>query len=333
MKTIERNCLLSFCAVLLALYAVGEAQQPGKKYRIGFLTRIERATGAARLEEFRRALRELGYIEGANISIAYRNAEDSAEQVRALAGELIALKVDVIVVAAGLPVLQPVKKMTSTVPIVMAGRGIDPVVAGLVDSLARPGGNITGITNLSRELGGKRLELLKETAPQVRHVGVLYEAANVGSLRELKETLPRAARALGLTLRPAELQTGKDMDSVLAGLRPADRSDGLYVTSSPLMTANLKRAAAFTLKNRVPSIGSSEAYVDEGGLMSYDSDFEDGYRRVAYYVDRILKGARPGDLPIEQPTKFELVINLKAAKRIGLTIPAAVLARADRVIR
>ncbi len=324
---------LALWAVLVALCTTAEGQQPRKLARVGFLTRIERATGAVRLEEFRRALRELGYIEGQNIAIEYRNAEDRPEQVSHLAGELVRLKVDVIVVAAGLPVLQPVKKMTSTIPLIMAGRGIDPVVAGLVESLARPGGNITGITNLSRELGGKRLELLKQAAPNVRQVGVLYEAANAGSLRELKDTLPGPARALGLTLRPAEVLTGKEFDSVLAGIKTGERTDGLYVTSSPLMTANLKRTAAFTSSNRLPSIGSSAAYADEGGLMSYDSDFVDGYRRVAYYVDKILKGAKPGDLPVEQATKFELVINMKTAKQIGLKIPADVTARADRVVR
>ena len=330
---IHKSIYVVLCALLLVPCFPAAAQQLVKTYRIGFLTRIERATGVARLEEFRRALRELGYIEGQNIAIEYRNAEDRAEQVPHLASELVRLKVDVIVVAAGLPVLQPLKQITSTIPIVMAGRGIDPVVAGLVESLARPGGNITGITNLSRELGGKRLELLKQAAPNVRHVGVLYEAANAGSLRELKQTLPGPARALGLTLRPAEAKTGNEFESVLAGIKTGERADGLYVTSSPLISANLKRTAAFTSRNRLPSIGSSEAYVNEGGLMSYDSDFADGYRRVAYYVDKILKGAKPADLPVEQPTKFERVINLKTAKQIGLTMPANVLAQADRVIK
>ena len=202
---------------------------------------------------------------------------------------------------------------TKTIPLVMTGGGIDPIEAGIVESLARPGGNVTGITNLTRELGGKRLELLKEAVPTVVHIAVLHESANPGSLRELKDVLPVAER-------------------IFAALSK-DRPDGLYVTTSPLMTANLKRTVGFALKSRLPSVGSNIQYVEAGGLMSYDADPADSYRRVAWYLDKILKGAKPADLPIEQPTKFELVINLKTATQIGVTIPPNVLARADRVIR
>ena len=327
MKTI-----LLLIAFVFGSIHLSDAQHPTKLPRIGFLTGIDRATGSTRFEEFRRGLRELGYIERENIAIDYRNSEGKSERIPELAAELVRLKVDVIVVAAGLPVLEVVKNATKTIPIVMAGRGIDPVVAGLVESLARPGGNITGFTNLSRELGAKRLELLKAAVPHIERVAVLYESANAGSLRELKEILPGAAGALGLTLRLWEIRETDNFEKTLAALNK-ERPDGLYVTSSPLMTANLKRTVSFASKSRLPSVGSSTGYVNEGGLMSYDGDFADGYRRVATYVDKILKGAKPGDLPVEQPTKFEFVINIRTAKEIGVTIPPQVLARADRVIK
>jgi putative ABC transport system substrate-binding protein len=213
----------------------------------------------------------------------------------------------------------------------MAGRGIDPVVSGLIDSLARPGGNVTGITNLSRELGGKRLELLKEAVPKLARVAVLYESDNPGSLRELKEVLPVAARELRLTVQPRDARDADGFEKVFAALNK-ERPDGLYVTQSPLMNANLKRTVDFGLRSRLPSVGGSE-YVATGGLMSYDANLADSYRLVAWYVDKILKGAKPADLPVQQPTKFELVFNLKTAKQIGVTIPQSLLYRADRVIK
>ena len=202
----------------------------------------------------------------------------------------------------------------------MVGAGPDPVEAGLVESLARPGGNVTGITNLSRELGGKRLELLKEAVPKLARVAVLYDPANPASVLEVKEVLPVAARALGLTVQSWEVRDADDFEKVFAALNK-ERPDGLYVTGGPLMRANQKRIVGFALKSRLPSMYTSRESVDAGGLMSYGADLADSYRRVAYYVDRILKGAKPADLPVEQPTKFELVINLKTAKQIGLTIP------------
>ena len=210
--------------------------------------------------------------------------------------------------------------------------GLDPVEAGLVESLARPGGNITGLTNLTRELGGKRLELLKEAVPKLARVAVLYDPANPASVLEVKEVLPVAARALGLTIQPWEVRAADDFEKVFAALNK-QRPDGLYVPGGPLMDANRKRIAGFALKSRLPSMYSNRESVDAGGLMSYGADLADSYRRVAYYVDKILKGAKPADLPVEQPTKFELVINLKTAKQIGLTIPPEVLARADKVIK
>ena len=209
----------------------------------------------------------------------------------------------------------------------MIGTGSDPVEAGHVESLARPGGNVTGITNLTRELGGKRLELLKEAVPKLARVAVLYDPANPASLHEVKEVLPAAARALGLTVQPWEVRDADDFEKVFAALNK-QRPDGLYVSGGPLMRANRKRIVGFALKSRLPSMYGSREAVDAGGLMYYGADLADSYRRVAYYVDRILKGAKPADLPVEQPTKFELVINLKTAKQIGLTIPPEVLSRA-----
>jgi len=215
----------------------------------------------------------------------------------------------------------------------MTGAGLlDPVAAGLVESLARPGGNVTGITNLARELGGKRLELLKEAVPKVARIAVLYETASPSSVLEVKEVLPVAARALGLTVRYWEVRAADDFERVFATLNK-ERPDGLYVPGSPLMGANRKRIAGFALESRLPSMYSNRQAVDAGGLMSYGADQADSYRRVAYYVDRILKGAKPADLPVEQPTKFEFVINLKTAKQIGLTIPQSMLYRADKVIK
>ena len=221
---------------------------------------------------------------------------------------------------------------TKTIPIVMVGGGSDPVKAGFVESLARPGGNVTGLTLLSRELGGKRLELLKEAVPKVARVAVLYDPAFPGIALDVKEVLPVAARALGLTVRSWEVRAADDFERVFAALSK-QRPDGLYVGGGGLMAANEKRIVGFALKSRLPSVYTIREYVDAGGLMYYGADLADSYRRVAYFVDRILKGTKPADLPVEQPTKFELVINLKTAKQIGLTIPPEVLARANRLIK
>jgi putative ABC transport system substrate-binding protein len=214
----------------------------------------------------------------------------------------------------------------------MTGQGIDPVESGLVESLARPGGNVTGLTNLSGELGGKRLELLKEAVPKVARVAVLYDPVTPGGVRELKEVLPVAARALKLAIQPWEVRTADGFERVFAALNK-QRPDGLYVTVGPLMRGNGKRIADFALKTRLPSIYQSREVLEAGGLMSYGADLTDSDRRVATYVDKILKGAKPADLPVEQPTKFELVINLKTAKQIGVRFPQSVLYRADKVIK
>jgi putative tryptophan/tyrosine transport system substrate-binding protein len=246
--------------------------------------------------------------------------------------ELVRVKVDIILVS-GDRGIRAAKNATKTIPIVMVGRGTDPVEAGLVESLARPGGNVTGLTNLTADLGEKRLELLKEAVPKVARVAVLYDPAIPATAREVKEDLPVAAHALGLTIQPWEIRAADDFDRVFAALSK-QRPDGLYVPGGgQVITANRKRIAGFALKSRLPSMYNNRESVDAGGLMSYGADLAEGYRRVAYYVDRILKGAKPADLPVEQPTKFELVINLKTAKQIGLTIPQSMLYRADKVIK
>jgi ABC-type uncharacterized transport system substrate-binding protein len=317
--------------ILFAVAVIAEAQQPKKVFRIGYLSAADPARESPRAEAIRLALRERGYIEGHNISIEYRYLEEKVDRAPELAAELVHLKVDIILVAAGDTPIRAAKNATKTIPIVMTGGGTDPVEAGLVESLARPGGNVTGLTNLNRELGGKRLELFKEGVPKLARVAVLYDPSLQPSVREVKEVLPVAARDLGLAISSWEIRAVDDFDRVFAALNK-DRPDGLFVTGGVLMLANRKRIAGFALKSRLPSMGYRE-YVDSGGLMSYGADQADSYRRVATYVDRILKGAKPADLPVERPTKFELVFNLKTAKQIGVTIPQALLYRADKVIK
>jgi ABC-type uncharacterized transport system substrate-binding protein len=317
--------------VLLAVAITAEAQQPKKVPRIGYLSTLDPASESFRSEAIRLALRELGYVEGQNIAFEYRTTEGKRDRAAELVAELVRLKVDIIVVP-GTGQARAAKNATKTIPIVMTGLGADPVEEGLIESLARPGGNVTGVTNLGRELGGKRLELLKEAVPKVARVAVLYEPV-AGSVREVKELLPVAARALGLTIQPWEVRAADDFERVFAAISKW-RPDGLYVPAAgPVMTANQKRIVDFASKSRLPSMYSLRLFVDAGGLMHYGADLADSYRRVAYYVDRILKGAKPADLPVEQPTKFEFIINLKAAKQIGLTIPPEVLARASKLIK
>ena len=326
-----RLMISGLCALLLALSYSASAQQPTKVPRIGYLSSADPASESVRSEPLRLALRELGYIDGQNISTEYRYSEGKNDRLPELAAELVRLNVDIIV-TGGVPLIRAAKNATKTIPIIMLGQGSDPVEAGLVDSLARPGGNITGLTNLTGELGGKRLELLKEAVPKVARVAVLYDTASPSNVFELKEVLPVAARALRLTIQPWEVRAAGDLDRVFAALNK-QRPDGLYVPGGSLMFANGKRIVGFALKSRLPSLYGTRAPVDAGGLMYYGADQADSYRRVATYVDKILKGAKPSDLPVEQPTKFEMVINLKTAKQIGLTIPPNVLARADRIIK
>jgi putative ABC transport system substrate-binding protein len=308
------------------------AQQAKKVARIGYLSARDSASESARAEAIRLALRERGYIEGQNIATEYRYAKGNLDRLPALAAELVRLKVDIIVVTGGDPDIRAAKNATKTIPIVMTGGGLDPVKAGVVESLARPGGNVTGMTNLGRDLGGKRLELLKEAAPKVARVAVLYDPALPSSLLQVKELLPVAGRALRLTIQPWEVRAADGFETVFAAMRK-ERPDGLFVTGGPLLNANHKQTVGFALKSRLPAMYGSREAVDAGGLMYYGADIADSYRRVAYFVDRILKGTKPADLPVEQPTKFEFVINLKTAKQIGLTIPPDMLARATRIIR
>ena len=317
-------------AILLVVGAVAKAQQPKRVTRIGYLSSGEPARDT-RAEAIRLALLEWGYIEGQNIATEYRYAEGRSDRLHELAAELVRLKMDIILVGGVIPI-RAAMKATKTIPIVMMGRGIDPVEAGLVDSLARPGGNVTGIINLGGQLGGKRLELLKEAVPKIASVAILYAPINPSSVLAVKEDLPVAARALKLTIQPWEARTANDSDGIFAALSE-QRPDGLYVLGGGLMAANQKRTIGFALKSRLPSIYISREFVEAGGLMSYAADETESYRRVAYYVDRILKGAKPADLPVEQPMKFEFVINLKTAKQIGVMISPEVLARASKLIK
>jgi len=323
---------LALSAMLLAVGFPAAAQQAKKVPRIGYLSASDAARESSRVEAIRLALRELGYIEGQNIAFEYRYAAGKRDRFPELAADLVRLKVDVIVVVGGNRIIPAAKNATKTIPIVMTGAGLDPVEAGFVESLARPGGNVTGLTNLGMELGGKRLELLKEAVAKLARVAVLYDRANPSSVLSVKEGLPVAARALGLTVRSWDVRDAGGFERVFTALNK-DRPDGLYVLGGELMIANEKRTIGFALKSRLPSVYGNKEAVDAGGLMSYGADQAESYRRVAYYVDRILKGAKPADLPVEQPTKFELVINLKTAKQIGLTIPPEVLARANRLIK
>jgi ABC-type uncharacterized transport system substrate-binding protein len=312
--------------------AVVEAQRPKKIHRIGYLSAGNLTSESSRAEAIRLALRELGYIEGQNIAIEYRYAEGKPDRFPALAAELVGLKVDIIVVGGGNRIVPAAKNATKTIPIVMTGPGLDPVEAGFVESLARPGGNVTGLTNLGMELGEKRLELLKEAVPKVARVAVLYDRANPSGVLSVKEVLPVAARALGLTVRSWDVRDAGGFERVFTALNK-DRPDGLYLLGGELMIANEKRTIGFALKSRLPSVYANREAVEAGGLMYYGADTADNSRLAATYIDKILKGAKPGDLPVQQPTKFELVINLKTAKEIGVTIPQKVLARADKVIR
>jgi len=323
-------CFLIIMA--LGMGAMVEAQQPAKVPRIGYLSASDSTSESSiRSEGIRQALRELGYIEGQNIAIEYRYGEGKRDRLPELAAELVRLKVDVIVAAGGIRLVRAAKNATKTIPIVMWGGGSDPVEAGLIESLARPGGNVTGLTTLTAKLGGKRLELLKEAVPKVARVAVLYDAANSSNLDEVKQ-IETTARPLGLTIRSWDGRAADGFERVFAALSK-QRPDGLYVVPGPLMNVNQKQIVGFALKSRLPSVYANRQFVDTGGLMSYGADLVHINRRVATYVDKILKGAKPAELPVEQPTKFELVINLKTAKQIGLTIPQSVLYRADKVIK
>ena len=300
------------------------AQQPPKVVRIGWLTR---AASAPRLELFRRELRQLGYVEGKNISIESRLTESERRSVPV--GELVRLNVDVLLAASTDDALAA-KNATSTIPVVFYNV-TDPVGSGLIDSLAKPGGNITGVTNLQGALAGKRLELLKDTVPRLSRVAVLWNPSDVNAVQQWKESqIP--ARELGLQVYSMEVNTAEKFESAFK-VATGVGVTALAVIGSPLIGENTNRIVGLAAKHRLPAVYPRAEHVTNGGLMSYGADEREPIKRIAVFVDKILKGAKPADLPVEQPTKFELVINLKTAKQIGLTIPPNVLARADRVIR
>jgi putative tryptophan/tyrosine transport system substrate-binding protein len=315
--------------LLLALCVSAEAQQPTKIHRIGWLGAGSPSVSLPQQEVFRRRLRDLGYVEGQNITIEYRYAEGVDERIPNLAAELVQLKVDVIL-TGGTPVTRAAKNATKAIPIVMTNV-TDPVGTGLVASLAHPGGNVTGLSNLGSDLGGKQLELLKEAFPKVSRVAVLWDSANAGNALWLGE-MKAAAEALRIKLQPVELHGSSDIEPAFSAIK-RERASAFSVLRNSFSNIYRPRILDFAAKSRLPAMYPSSDYVDAGGLMSYGTNVDDLYRRAATYVDKILKGAKPADLPVEQPTKFELIINLKAAKQIGLTIPPNVLARADRVIR
>jgi putative ABC transport system substrate-binding protein len=322
---------LALGALLFALSFSAQAQQPtGKVPRIGFLTTASASDPQTtlRLDAFRQGLRELGYVEGKNINIEYRWAEGKPERLQVLAEELVRLKVDILC-AANATVARAAKKSNVTIPIVVANIG---ELNGLVDSLARPGGNVTGLTHISIELLGKRLELLKSALPKVFHFVFLDDGNSKGYQRVAKET-QGAAKALGVQLQVVEVKAANsDIEGVFQTM-VKERIGAFIVESTPRILFQRKKILALAEQNRLPAMHSEEEWVNSGGLMSYGANRNDPYRRIATYVDKILKGAKPADIPVEQPLKFEFIINLKAAKQIGLTIPQSVLYGADRVIR
>jgi len=317
------------CAMLFALCSSVQAQQATKIPRIGYLTVASLSSNVARIEAFRRGLRELGYVEGKNVVIAWRSAEGKFERQDELAAELVQLKVDVIV-SSGPTMTQAAKEATATIPIVMA-QDSDPVGNGFVASLARPGGNITGLSVLAPELSGKQLELLKEILPKLSRVAVLGNSNEPANAKTLKE-IESAAKSFGVQVQPLDAQAPKDIAPAFRAATKA-RADAVLVLASAIVTDHRTQIANLALKSRLPAIYGSSIWVSDGGLMSYGTSLADLSRRAATYVDKILKGAKPAEIPVEQPTKFEFIINLKTAKQIGLTIPPNVLARADRVIR
>ena len=312
--------------VLLAVAVIAEAQQPTKIPRIGYLTNAPLSVISTNRDVFRQGLRELGYIEGKNIIFEWRSGEQSRERQRAMAAELVRLKVDVIV-AGGSGDIRAAKEATSTIPIVMVNSG-DAVASGFVASLARPGGNITGLSTLRPELMGKRLELLKEILPKLSRLA-LFMGLSAGDAAQISKELDAAAGAVGVKLQPLDIKVGTDFESAFrAALK--ERADAALVrVGGPILDPQRKHVAELAVKNRLPVMYESADEVQAGGLISYGISDADLYRRAATFVDKILRGRTPAELPVEQPTKFELFINLKAAKQIGLTIPPNVLTRAD----
>jgi putative tryptophan/tyrosine transport system substrate-binding protein len=315
--------------MLFALSFPTNAQQPTKVSRIGFLSAPSPSAVSARAEAFRQGLHDLGHVEGQDIAIEYRYAEGKLDRFPALAAELVRLKVDVILTGTSAGT-RSAKEATATIPIVMAQDG-DPVGNGFVASLARPGGNITGLSSLAPEISGKRLELLKEIGPKFSRVAVFGNSAIPGTAQSLKES-ELAAGAFGVHLQYLDVRNPKDIETAFSAASKG-RADAVLVLASPVFNIQRKQIIDLAVKNRLPVIYYAPEWVQDGGLMSYGVSYTDLYRRAATYVDKILKGTKPADLPVEQPKKFEFIINLNAAKQIGLAIPPNVLARADKVIR
>ncbi|HEX9146175.1 MAG TPA: ABC transporter substrate-binding protein [Candidatus Binatia bacterium] len=327
MKAICKS--ITLCALIFFAHYSSAAAQQTKVARIGFLGATFPSSEEGRIEAFRQGLRELGYVEGKNIVIEYRWAEGKLDRLPGLAAELVRLNVDVIV-AGGSTSTGAARKATSKIPIVMAQVN-DPVGSGFVAGLARPGGNITGLSTLAPELSGKQLELLEEIVPRLSRVAIFGTSTAPGNAQALKG-IEVAATAFGANLQYFDVLSENDLESSFLAANKS-RAGAALVLSSPVFNSRRKQIANIAMKNRLPAIYFNPEFVEDGGLMTYAASYNDLYRRAAIYVDKILKGAKPADLPVEQPTKFELIINLKAAKRIGLTIPPNVLARADRVIK
>jgi putative ABC transport system substrate-binding protein len=327
-KTMEKRIVgLALGAMLVALCFPAQAQQSGKMPRVGYVSTV--GSPDANFEELRQGLRDLGYVEGKNIAFEYRAAQGKAELIPGFIAELVQMKVDLLF-CSNLPAIHAAKEATKTIPIVMISN-VDPVELGLVESFARPGGNITGMTLQSLELSGKRLELLKETFPKLNRVALVWNMGDQ-SMNLITKQVQAAAPPLGVTIQPSGVRDPSDLDSAFAKLTQTP-PDALFSVADRLITSQRKKILEFAVKNKIPTMFDAQAAVEAGALMSYGPSRAEVTRRAAVFVDKILKGTKPADLPVEQPTKFELIINLKTAKQIGLTIPPNVLARADRVIR
>jgi putative ABC transport system substrate-binding protein len=325
----ERRAFLAGAAALLAAPLAAEAQQGGKVWRVGYLAAGSGSENLTYLNAFRQGLRDLGYVEGRSITIEYRWGEGKYERLPKLADELAQLKVDVIV-AANAPSAQAAKEATREIPIVMTVL-VDPAAAGLVASLARPGGNVTGLSMIAPELVGKQLELLKQVVPKISRVAVLGNPANPGTAPQLREA-KAAAQALGLQLQVVEARGPSELDGAFAAMTSA-RAEAVLVLVDAMFGSQREKIANLAIKSRLPAVSGLTRHAQAGDLLAYGASRVDVYRRAATYVDKIIKGAKPADMPIEQPTKFELVINLKTAKTLGLTIPQSLLQRADEVIQ
>jgi ABC-type uncharacterized transport system substrate-binding protein len=319
-----------FAVVLLPLGVTAEAQQQAKTFKVGWLESATTDRGSRLGDIFLRRLAELGFVEGKNIAFEYRSANNKLDRLPALVDELVRLNVDVLLTSAT-PATIAAKNATKTIPIVFIQLAVDPVTAGFVDSLARPGGNITGLTNIAAELASKRLEILKETVPKLSRVALMWEPKNAGSAQTWKESqLP--AKELGLQLHSMEVSSADQFDGAFKEAIKA-RSAALALTPMVLAANHRKEIVELAAKSRLPAVYYRDSFAESGGLMSYGADLADHFRRAADFIEKILKGSKPADLPVEQPKKYEFIVNLKAAKQIGLTIPPNVLARADKVIR